>query len=371
MIDQVLLQQTEATQNQYIFNFVLLNVILLLGLVYKDNRKIVAVTWLLIVVFCLYAYWDTDYFTFRQIFHSIDLKDFRDPLYYYVGKVSFGSYTIFRLYIWGVSTLLFYKTIKRFELNINYTILIFSVLFLLNFSYARASLGMALYFYGVSIILRPQTNNHFKSILLGLLFIIGSYWGHRSMSLLIFLSPFLLIKMDKKNMLFFAVLALAITTLVPVLLADLVDGGIALNGELSAVEEAARSYASNDTIMEYNWRYKLMQNLNHYSFITLMIYALWKIVVSKSAQLVDPLMKQILSLLFSIFMVAISFMNISGRGTEVIGYRYLYMLGIPLCIVMSYLVNRGLTKPRTLFVLLIPSLLYAEGFLLGKIWSFQ
>ena len=96
-IDIALLLQEEATQNQYIFNFVLMNLIFVVAYFNRNKRIPEYFTWFLILIFLLYAYWDTDYFSFRHSFHT-SLEGHRDPLYYYIGLLSFNSYTIFRFY---------------------------------------------------------------------------------------------------------------------------------------------------------------------------------------------------------------------------------------------------------------------------------
>lgn len=370
MITTIELLQAEATQNQYIFNFVLMNIIFLLCYIFRNDRKSHIITWLLILVFCLYAYWDTDYFSFREIFYSPNFKDFRDPLYYYLSLISFESYTFFRLLIWGTALLLYKKAIDRFEISSNIAICIFAIFFMLTFSYARVSLGMAIFFYGVSYLLKPNNNHRVWSFIWGLIFIGCSYFGHRSMSLLILLTPMLLIKLNKKTTILLILAGAIFSGVTAILLSKLAGGEILLNGELSDVGDAASHYAANESTIDYNWKFMLMKNLRNYSFIVLILYFIWKMTLPKDSNRITPNIKRLTALCCTILIIAISFMNVPGLGAEVIGYRYLYMLGIPSCIILSYLVDNGLTKPTTAFILLIPAILYSEGFILGKILSF-
>ena len=58
-------------------------------------------------------------------------------------------------------------------------------------------------------------------------------------------------------------------------------------------------------------------------------------------------------------------------GLWVIGYRYLYMTGIPICIIITYMYQTKLLSDKALKFILLPSLLYAELFIFGKILTLQ
>lgn len=369
MIDLALLQQNEATQNQYIFNFVLMNIIFIFTYIFRNNKRNTYVTWFLVLIFVLFAYWDTDYFSFRRIFYSPELKDFRDPLYYYLSFISFHSYTIFRLIIWGTGLLLFKKTISRFGISSNIAIYIFSIFFLLTYSYARVSFGMAMYFYGLSYIIIPNKKSKTKSKIWGLIFVCCSFLGHRSMAALIALTPICMIKLDKKRFIIIALLGVAICVVTAKLLTGLMTGSIELSDSLGAAGEAAEQYASIGVIMEYNWKFALMRNLRFYSFYIACAYITWKVAFSSASYIVSPSIKQLSTYCLGILIFAASFLTTPTWGADIIGYRYLYMLGIPLCIILSYMNDRRYTKQRTNIILILPAFLYAEGFILGKILS--
>ena len=259
MIDLNLLKQVEATQHQYIFNFVLMNVIFLLGFLFRKNRQTFFFTWLLILIFCLFAYWDTDYFTFRGIFYT-SLADFRDPFYYYLGLISFNSYTVFRFYIWGLALLLLFKTSQHLKINRNTLAFVFPIFFLLLFSYARASLGMAMYFYGLSFLLVPKKNKTIISYIWGILFICFSYFGHRSMLLPIALTPLIFFNFNKYVISVLLVIGFIIGRSAETLLSMASLEGLPIESSVfKAASEGFEAYAAKDTVVEYNWKYTLTQ----------------------------------------------------------------------------------------------------------------
>lgn len=369
MIDLSTLLQEEATLNQYIISFVLMNIIYIVAYYNRNKRYPVQITWILILVFCLYAFWDTDYFSFRYIFHT-ELEDFRDPLYSYIGEISFDSYTIFRLLIWGTAIYLFRRTVDRLNISYNVAAYIFTVFFLLTFSYARVSLGMAMYFYGISFIIRPNQANKFWSIVWGLIFIGCSYFGHRSMLALIALTPLALVQLNRKIFIMIAITGVALSGLASTLLNDIVSGTLSLSNELGAAGEAAEKYANIEIELEYNWKFTLMRNLRFYSFYVAMAYITWKIVFSRDSKLISSDIKRLATISLGILIFAVNFIVLPNWGADTIGYRYLYMLGIPVCLILSYFATHNLSKPRTILLILSIVFLYSEGFIFGKILSF-
>ncbi|MBR4952419.1 MAG: EpsG family protein [Alistipes sp.] len=368
-IDITTLLQKEATQNQYIFNFVWMNLVFIVAYFNRNRKAPIFFTWMLILIFVLYAFWDTDYFSFRYIFHT-SLEGFRDPFYYYISLISFNSYTIFRLLIWGTGLLLFHKTAKRFNLRSNYTAYIFVIFFLLTFSYARVSLGMALYFYGLSYLLKPNQQNQFGSFVWGLIFIGCSYWGHRSMLALILLTPIAFINLNKRNLITILVIGTLASGLAATLLSDIITGTLKLDTDFGGAGEAAEQYANIEVEIEYNWKFTLMRYLRFASFYIAIAYAVWKSVFTKYNKVISNEIKRLILISLCIMIFAVSFMVLPSWGAEIIGYRYLYMLGIPVCLILSYFGSKNIASPRTIQMLLILAFLYSEGFIFGKILSF-
>ena len=362
--------QEEATREQYIFNFILVNIIFIISFLNRNKPKTNVLTWGLLVLFVIYAFWDTDYFSMEYIFYYDLGRDFRDPLYYFISLVSFNSYTIFRLIVWGSALFMFYKTIKKFNLTPNYSSFVFAIFFLLTFSYGRVSLGMSLYFYGVSCLLMRKDNSLW-TLLKGAIFVLCSYWGHRSMIVPILFTPLILFKLNKKTVALLATVACAFFILIPILLVRFANENFDMGEDLSAVQDAAESFSAlTDVQEEYNWKFQLVTILRNYSFYLLLLYLIWLSVFSKYKNNISLVAKRLITLCCGICLLALAFFSVSGTGSNILGYRYLYMLGIPLCLLMSYVVERGYCKHKTAILLLAPAFIYTEGFLIGKILSF-
>lgn len=369
MYNIALLYQTEATQNQYIFNFILMNVIFIFAYAYRNRNQSKPITWCLILIFLLFAYWDTDYFSFRQMFYT-SLENFRDPMYYYLSLASFDSYTLFRLIIWGSALLLFKKTTDRYEISPNIAAYVFAIFFLLTFSYARVSLGMAMYFYGLSFLIKPHQTNKYWGFIWGLAFVCCSYFGHRSLLVLIALTPLAIFQLDRKKLLILCGIGVMISGFAAMLLSDLISGSLSVSDTMGAAGEAAEQYANIETEVEYNWKFTLMRNLRFYSIYIAMAYIAWKVSFSKLSKKVAPEIKRLATISCAIFIFSVSFLLTPSRGADIIGYRYLFMLGLPICTIIAYLASHRLISKKTVSILLLLAFLYSEGFIFGKILSF-
>ena len=361
------LTQNEATLTQFVFSFLFINIIILINYLCAKKHTKSKIAWFLPLVFCLYAFWDTDYFSFRQIFYNIT-DEFRDPLYYYISLISFDSYFVYRLIIWGLALLLFYKTCKRFDLNDNITAYIFAVYFLLTFSFARASLGMAMYFYGLSYLIKPANSNKTFNVIYGVLFVLSSYFGHRSMLPLIVMVPLTFIKLTKGRLfilvLFFPVIVIGIK-----LILNYFISGPSLDGQLEEFSNAARSYSSMSDF-ELNWKFKLITILRNSSHYILCIYLLYVFCLKKTSSSVPLHIKRLVTISALISCIALA-LTVTDIGiASVTSKRYLYMTGIPTCIALSYAVKSKICSFKRLNLLLIVSLIWAEGFFVGKIFSY-
>ena len=366
MIDIELLMQEEATQNQYIIDFVLMNVIFFIAYLNKDKGYRVMFTWFMILIFCLYAFWDTDYFSFRYIFHT-ELKGYRDPLYYYLGEVSFGSYTIFRLLIWGTALYLFKKTIDRFKISSNIAAFIFAIFYLLTFSFGRISLGIAMYFYGVSILL--SDNKKMSDYVWGLLLIAGSYLGHRAMIVPIVLTPIMMLRPNKILITAILVIGIIVGQLAASFVSDLIVGSLVIGSGIDA-EEALLDYIANENDVTMNWKFALTSSLRWYSIYILMAYCIWVCFFSAKKTSIALEIQRLVILCTVIFIIAFNFQQFDTIGASEIGERILYMLGIPLVTTLSYFRDKNICSTKVMLLLLLPALMYAEGFIFGKILSF-
>ncbi len=323
--------------------------------------------------FCVFAYWDIDYFGLYGDFLIMNRGGaHRDVIYPWLVKISFGSYTLFRFYIWGIAELLFYKAVKLLGLDRNLTIYVMIMNFMLLFSYARASLGMSFYFYGITCFAMSKSKG--KGVLVMLLCFLFSYFSHRSMLILIALTPLFFVKLNTRRLILFGIVFFA--ALIPlsryILLSSASGDALVGGDEFSEFNAAAQQYANYDEsyLREDNWKFTLIKRLRNLSVIVGVVLSAFIILRKKNKIFVDAYMNRLLMLSIGIVLVAITFLiQTSSYGSEIIGYRILYMAGIPVVLMLSYLYENGLCSWKTLHWAFLPSILFQEGFIIGKIIS--
>lgn len=240
--------------------------ILMLGFMYSlwpgiTNRKIrhpelvftnkVSIIWIICIIFCVYAGWDTDYQHYFSIYRKIYenrlsiLVSHLENIYSVFITFSFGNYSLFRFYIWGSAVLLLIISLKKLDLNNNITAITFVSFNLLYFSYARVSLAIMIYVYG--LILLRQQNSSFKllRILLGAVLILISVFFHKSLAFMIILTPLAFIRLSKDKILF-GVLLLPILIIIMQYAKDIIlsDASGGENGELAKMGSAASQYTT-------------------------------------------------------------------------------------------------------------------------------
>lgn len=136
---------------------------------------------IVIVLFCMFSFWGRDWF---HSLLSFDLLHYGEALHYeefYLWLIPLlPNYLVYRFIVWGAAFLLFFITIKRLNIATDLTLFLFSSIWLIYFSYARASLAMALIFYGLSLWAVPINNKKIVSKILAVFVIVLSTSCHKS-----------------------------------------------------------------------------------------------------------------------------------------------------------------------------------------------
>lgn len=357
----------EANLEQYIVSFILLNICFICAFFFRKNEKASGISWLFALLTCLFAYWDSDYFGLQDSFSELAAgysDNFKDPFYIWLAQLSFGNYTMFRFIIWGMALYMFKRTCNIYNIPSGMSAFVFVIFFLTTFAYARASLGMASYFFGISIILYKQHN--FYNILKGLFFLLISILFHRSMAFLVVLSPLVLFRLNKKTVLIVLLLLPFAIVALRNAISDFFDGfQVFGSSEMFAnISESAQKYASITDEVEMNWKFALVRYLRISSFFIVFAYIAYKDMcrkgcLGKSDNLVMPM--------FFISILSLMLLLCDSLGTMIVGYRILFMTGLPLCICLTTLYCQKMISLRGLILLVMPSVLSSEGFIFGKI----
>lgn len=359
----------DATLEEYIYCFVLLNICYFGGFVFRKNKTATSIGWICVFLFSLTSYYDSDYFEYWESFDRyVNGKDLelKESFYLFFYSISLDSYLLFRTYVWGTALFLFYKTTKLYNLKCNPAIYIFILFFIMKFSYARASLGMAIFYYGLSYLLVKKRK--LPTIIKGIIFILASFAAHRSMALLILLSPLIFFKLNRK-ILFIVLLSIPITsTIISLIFEDLANGMTILsdNGMFENFNKSAISYANMASEVEYNWKFMLVRYLGFSAYYLCFFCIILLYIKNRKALGSDSALVVFVLVLLSI---SIILLLSNTLGSSIIGYRILFMTSIPICIMLTTLYTNGSINNLKLILITMPAVLSNEGFLLGKIIS--
>lgn len=327
--------------------------------------------WLLIIIFCVFAFWNSDYYSFQKMFQTPKyLEEFRDPLYQYLAIFALGSYSLFRLYIWGTALWVFRATLKRFNLNPNIALYTFVSFFLLMFSYARASLGMALCFYAFSF-LSIRDYSFIRRVAIATLLFVIAFFAHRSMGILILIMfVSLKITLNKKSL----TLILLSVPLLSIIIRYLISFFESFDGNtddmLFSFTNSAQKYSSMEAIRIRNWKFILISNINLCSYYIATIFIIQTIV--KQSKKISPIFTKlaIITLMFVLTSLCLKFMaGPANIGIYALSYRILYMCGIPIVILLTYLYQNHIISRKIFCTSLLLGQIYAVTTFVGTLVS--
>ena len=149
---------------------------------YKLTKVSHLLVFFLLLIFCLFPYFSGDYFHNMEGYYYVLKGEGTsvEDIYSLIANVVGENYTLFRMVTWGVSLFLVFRAFKRLDVSTDLCLMCFAILGILKFSYARVSIAMALMFYGLSWLIKPNKKILIPSLLWGLIMIAVSYFFHKS-----------------------------------------------------------------------------------------------------------------------------------------------------------------------------------------------
>lgn len=308
-----------------------------------------------ILIFCIALYSITDYEDMDFYYYYLYLKDLYrynistvENIYTKIAYLSNYDYYIFRTIIWGYASVFLYYTVKLNKFNLEHTLYTFFVLFIGTFAFARASLGLAILYFGYCLYHQGKKNMR----LIGIFCIISSLLFHRTMILpaLVALLPEL--KWNKKKIILTLVFIPFIVSIINIFIKDYL--------ELIVFSDTATSnkvdfYLNNQNQLSQLSFVGLCQYVMEYSiFYFPMIFSVWGLYFKNKSEIgnckVEIDLFQI-SFILLVISIAFEFIDLS---TTVLAYRIRYMTAIPLCILFSSLVDKKIIgfKPYVIVMMI-------------------
>ena len=319
-----------------------------------QSKRSKDVTWLFAIFFTLYAIFycvNDDYFQYRNWLYGRDFSFWaKEHFYLYVvlfcRSLSFEyPYEVFRLIVWGGAVFIVYYTFRMYRglLLPSLVLLLLFVLYAGSFCYGRASLAMAVYFFGISIYLNYK-GLLFRSI--GIILAILSYYLHHEMIVGVALLPCLFIKFEKRSMSYFSILGLVVAMIALTYLSsyaqylDLLFDNDELSSKVENFTEKEQGAFRLSTLIKY---------LNFFYPFYLITKYCWK---KKNPHSIVGMYR----ITYGILMASVAFMVVFGTRS-VFGYRIMYIAMIPLALLIGYGYCNGCFTKKQFLLMMILALL--------------
>lgn len=301
----------------------------------KISIKGIGVTWFFILLFCLFPLYSGDWIHYQEKvidFYSTgdcDLESIYGIFLSYTGK----KYILFRLIVWGMAILFLRALFYRLDLNCYKLLAFWGIWGLLFFAYPRVSLGLAVFFYGYSFLTKPL-KNHLWSYIVGIILISGSCFFHKSIIELVLLVPFTFMSLSLVNVFFYLLFFVCALFFINRFL---------LMQDLSFIHGSTYFFQENNisTLGEQIVTFFLRGPL------FLLLISLLTLLKKKNAGYMSIAIRNYFSFVILIVLLSLVF-YFSNAASQVLYYRTLYMVFIPLSIVLASLYPYF--KQRSIFI---------------------
>lgn len=335
----------EQTAFGVIINIVLIIFLLLLLNRYHRGNVVCKQQFALlgIFLFCLFSFWGRDwygYLHYTDIFRKGYGQISMEPFYVWLLSLIEGNYFLFRSIVWGGAIVFFYKTIKRTELNINLVLYLFCGIYLIFFSYARATLCMAVIFFGYSLLYSHRKKYNQLAILIGISIIFAAFYLHKSSIFGIGAALISAIIMKRENKIFSSLLLLT-PVIIFLLYYYFSSSGIAFS-ESSTFADYTQA---GNVYLAANMNYKgigamistFLERLPYY-----LVSILCFLEIRQKKRAIPRIVGSFLVMLIVIVFLSTFFLIDFGVNTTTLYGRFLRFGQIPACIALAYFYQNNL-----------------------------
>lgn len=178
-----------------------------------QSRRLVSI--ILIFIFVLFSFWGEDWFHYYEAYPDLcqGYRGHMEEVYVWIAQHLSVGYLSFRFAVWGTGLILLLLTIERLPLKKDLIILFFGSLWIIWFSYARVSIGLALCFWGLAVLYNPY-RFRLLSRALAVAAISVSFYFHKSVFVLIIAIVLTIMSLRLKKQLFFILLFVSVPLII-------------------------------------------------------------------------------------------------------------------------------------------------------------
>lgn len=314
------------------------------GYISKAKKRI---TIFLIFVFCLMSFWGTDWFGYLSYYMAVKngwaehvpMED----VYVWLMEDVCTDYLQFRAIVWGTALFFFVMTIKRLKINVGIALFFFCCIYLIYFSYARATLAITMMTYGYTLIWSNNKRWNIHHTFLGLSIVACSFFFHKSAIFGIVAILFAIIIKKAGNTgvkISLLLYPLAVFGLM-LFFRDYFSSFTEADDTLGEYAQAGASYLES----EKGWMgigtfiQRILERVPYY----LLAYCSYRELKHPSMKHVSTMKACFTLLLLEIAMASLFLFDI-GLSTSTVYTRFVRYAQIPACIVLTYLYQNRLQR---------------------------
>ena len=272
--------------------------------------------------------------------------------------------------VWGGALGLFMLTVKRLDFEVSKAVYLLYVMYFTLFDYARATLGMAMFFFGLSFLCLPINNHKIISyIIIGPLIMYCSTLFHNSMVIACAISWIVFIPMNKKILVTLIVLFILSMPILMSLYERLIM--MSLSSTSSAASKIIQYANQNSEFAEDTSTFELIRQLVEYAtIITPLILISFRFFDEKYTGRLHIAMQRYFKIALGFILLAFSMLMLSN--TFILFYRFLYISFIPVLLLFFYsrkngIINNTIFKSVIIVCLLQVFFNYSKRILGGNI----
>ncbi|WP_308234913.1 EpsG family protein [uncultured Prevotella sp.] len=291
-------------------------------------------------LFCLFSFWGTDWFHYLETYDIIraGYETNLENVYVWIIQNISPYYLIFRLIVWGSALCLLVKTVNNLSVSKEIVLLLFGVIYIIWFAYARATLAMVLAFYGYSLIVKNRHN--FQSVVLGTSILLSSYFFHKTAAFAIGVAALALFLKRYPR---YAIWILLITFPVGVVCAkigvtDFMMSDTGGDGDMASYMAAGQRYMEKD-LSSHGIGALLQSMLERIPYY--LTACLGFGIIRQNKILIPNDVKAFIVLQILLVLISSIFAFNLGVNTSTIYVRFLRFAAMPTTIVMAYLYQSG------------------------------
>lgn len=295
---------------------------------------------LLCLLFCLFSFWGTDWFHYLEAYAMIKVgyNTNLESVYVWIVQNISPNYLFFRLVVWGLSLYLFVKTVDNLSVSKELVLLLFSITYVIWFAYARATLAMALAYYGYSLI--TKNSHNFKSVIFGTAILISSYFFHKTAAFAIcVIALTMLLKKYPRHSIGILLVSFPLGVMCAKMgIADFMMTDAGGEGDIASYMASGQRYMENDisTFGIGALLQSMFERLPYY-----LTACLGFGIIRQRNTMIPNDIKAFIVLQILIVLVSSIFAFDLGANTSTIYVRFLRFAAIPTTIVMAYLYQCG------------------------------